>query len=643
MKKTNNLVLGALVMGASLMGYAQQKTDSLNIEQLDEVVITDSKFNLKRENSGKVITRITQEQLQNLKGRSIAEVVNMVSGIEINGTRSNAGQNLSYFVRGGRNRQVLVLIDGVAVTDASQIANDYDLRLLNSDQVESIEILKGASSTLYGSGAATAVINITLKKSSKKAVALNINSVLGTSNTQDDERGIKDSRNSVSLNGTLNKFSYLASFGNQYTSGFSAIANGTENDVFNSINGNIKLGYQFSEKINVNLYGSFDEFKSDFDDSFAYVDADNVSLSEQSRFGISSEFKYNNGSITLNAARNNMDREIKSDFPSIFNSEGMMLDVYNKYTFNSKFYTVLGVNVLDNEMESFAIPFGSTDFAQSISPETANFTNIDPYANVVYVSDFGLNVNAGARLNNHSEYGSHVVYNINPSYTKTYDFGYVKGMLGYSTAYITPSLYQLFEPNYGNADLQPEENATLEVGVEVNFKEKASLSLVYFNRAESNFIDFVDTGSFVFQYQNVEDDFVANGFEFEGNVNILKSLNLMANVTYTKVDESLDLRIPEIKVNGQLQYTLKDATHFSLNYQFNDDRNDSFYNPSTFQSESVILNSYSLLDFYVSQKLLKDKVTLYANITNIFNEDYQELYGYNTKGRNFYLGLSLNL
>ncbi|OIQ28314.1 MAG: TonB-dependent receptor [Bacteroidetes bacterium MedPE-SWsnd-G2] len=643
MKKTNNVVLGALVMGASLMGYAQKKSDSLKIEQLDEVVITDSKFKLKRENSGKVVTRITQEQLQNLKGRSIAEVVNMVSGIEINGTKSNAGQNLSYFVRGGRNRQVLVLIDGVAVTDASQIANDYDLRLLNSDQVDSIEILKGASSTLYGTGAATAVINITLKKSSKKAVALNINSVLGTSNTQDDERGIKDSRNSVSLNGTIDKFSYLASFGNQYTSGFSAVANGTENDVFNSINGNVKLGYQFSEKFNVNLYGSFDEFKSDFDDGFAYLDADNVSLSEQFRVGISSEFKYKNGSITLNAARNTMDREIQSDFPSIFNSEGMMMDLFNKYTINSKFYTVLGVNVLDNEMESYSIPFGGTGFNQDVNPETANFTNIDPYANVVYVSEFGLNVNAGARLNNHSEYGSHVVFNVNPSFTKSYDFGYVKGLLGYSTAYIAPSLYQLFEPNYGNPDLKPEENATIEAGVEVNFTKKATLSLVYFNRAESNFIDFVDTGNFVFQYNNIDEDFTASGIEFEGKVNIVKSLNLLVNATYTKVDESLDLRIPEIKVNGQLQYTLKEATYFSLNYQFNDERNDSFYNPVLFQSESVTLDSYSLLDFYVSQKLLKDKVTLYANITNIFNEDYQELYGYNTKGRNFYLGLSLNL
>jgi vitamin B12 transporter len=41
------------------------------------------------------------------------------------------------------------------------------LRLLPVEQIESIEIMKGASSTLYGSGAATGVINITLKKAGK--------------------------------------------------------------------------------------------------------------------------------------------------------------------------------------------------------------------------------------------------------------------------------------------------------------------------------------------------------------------------------------------------------------------------------------------------------------------------------------------
>ena len=628
----------------SVFGFSQTDPNVIQPISLDEVVITDSKFKMKRENSGKVITKITQKELQQLQGRSIAEIINMTSGIEINGTKSNAGQNLSYFIRGGRNRQVLVLIDGIAVTDPSQIANDYDLRLLHADQVESIEILKGASSTLYGSGAATAVINITLKQASKDKVSATLRSVFGTNmSSNDDNYAIEDFRNSVTVHGTVNNLSYLASFGNQFTDGLSAIANGTESDAFNAINGNLKLGYSFSDAFKLNVYGSFDKFKADFDDGFSGVDANNRAITDQYRFGMSPEYNYKNGSITLNAAYNNVEREIISGFPSLFNAESYIADLYNRYNFKDTFYTVIGVNAQQNEMESFAIPFGSSTFEQSINPEDASFTIIDPYVNVVYASDFGLNVNAGARLNNHSEYGSHLVYSINPSFKTNVGFGYIKGLASYSTAYITPSLYQLFEPTYGNAELEPEENATIEVGAEVNFTNKATLSLVYFNRNETNFIDFVDLGGFVFQYNNVDESFTASGFEFTADYNITEVLRLNANATYTKVEDDLNLRIPEIKINASLDYAFTEASLVSLRYQFNDDRRDSVYNSTTFMNDDITLESYSVLDLYVSHKIMADKVTLFANITNIFNEAYQELFGYTTRGRNVNIGFNIKL
>ena len=632
------------ILGVLSAGFAQSQTDSTKVEKLNEVVVTDSKFQLKRENSGKVITKITSKDLEKLQGQSIAEIIGRTVGVEINGVRSNAGQNLSYFVRGGRNRQVLILIDGIQVTDPSQIANDYDLRLLNADQVESIEILKGASSTLYGSGAATAVINIKLKEASEKAFNLNLRSTLGTNQSSDENNyAIQDFRNSVSVNGSVEKFNYLASFGHQFTDGLSAIENGTEPDAFNSYNGNVKLGYKFSNAFKLNTYASFDKFKADFDDSFGMMDADNVSFSKQYRIGVSPEFKYNNGSVIVNAAYNDVEREIESSFPSLFNAQSIIVDAFNRYNFSDKFYTVIGVNFQDNQMESFSIPFGESDFSQSIDPETAQFTITDPYANVVYVSGFGLNINAGLRLNNHSEYGSHLVYNLNPSYKVDLDFGYVKGLASYSTAFITPSLFQLFEPSYGNADLEPEENQTIEVGTEISIKDKATFSLVYFNRNEDNFIDFIDTGGFVFQYQNIEESFTASGLELVAQAKLTNALDINLNLTYTSLDEDLSLRIPEIKVNLRLDYKVSNATLVSLSYQYNDEREDLVFNNTTFENDTVTLESYGLLDFYISHKFIKNKMTVFANVTNIFNEDYQELFGFTTRGRGINLGFNLNM
>lgn len=630
-------------------GFAQNQpiligSDSTKVEQLNEVVVTDSKFQLKRENSGKVITKITSEDLEKLQGQSIAEIIGRTAGVEVNGVRSNAGQNLSYFARGGRNRQVLVLIDGIQVTDASQIANDYDLRLLNADQVESIEILKGASSTLYGTGAATAVINITLKTASEEPFKLNLRSTIGTNQSSDENNyALEDFRNSVSMNGSQGKVSYLASFGQQFTDGLSAIENGTESDAFNSYNGTVKLGYNISKAFQLTTYGSFDKFKTEFDDSFNRVDANNQSISNQYRIGLSPEFRYNKGQLKVNAAYSDVERDIISDFPSKFNAQNVVVDAFNRYNFNDKFYTVLGVNFQNNQMESFSIPFGETDFSQAINPKNATFTITDPYANVVYISEFGLNVNVGARVNNHSEYGSHLVYSLNPSFVKETNFGTIKGMASYSTAFIAPSLYQLFEPAYGNTELKPEENQTIEVGAELSIKDYATCSVVYFNRNEDNFIDFIDTGNFVYQYRNVEKSFTASGIEFVGQAKILKDLNLNLNATYTKLNEDLSLRIPEIKVNARLDYQLLETTLLSLSYQYNDDREDSVYNSETFTNDLITLESFGLLDFYVSRRILSNKMTVFANVTNIFNEDYQELFGFTTRGRGVNLGFNLNL
>ncbi|GAL71347.1 TonB-dependent receptor [Jejuia pallidilutea] len=148
-----------------MVGFAQEKqADSTKVQQLDEVVISDSRFELKRENSGKTVIKISQQEIERNQGRTLADVINTKSGIEVNGSRSVAGQNISSFVRGGNNRQVLVLVDGVQINDPSLVNNEFDLRLIDLNTIASIEIVKGAASTLYGNAAATAVINITTKK-----------------------------------------------------------------------------------------------------------------------------------------------------------------------------------------------------------------------------------------------------------------------------------------------------------------------------------------------------------------------------------------------------------------------------------------------------------------------------------------------
>src|SRR5687767_7349626 len=94
---------------------------------LNEVVITATKFPVKQTETGKVITVITQEQLQKNLGKSLPEVLNQQVGIAINGANNTSGTNQSVFIRGASSSNALILLDGVPLYDASGESNVFDI------------------------------------------------------------------------------------------------------------------------------------------------------------------------------------------------------------------------------------------------------------------------------------------------------------------------------------------------------------------------------------------------------------------------------------------------------------------------------------------------------------------------------------
>jgi len=632
-----------------LYGLLNSQTEQSNVlESLDTVYI-DSKTPLSELNSGKVIAKITSEYIKQNPGKTVVQMINEKSGIEINGSRGYLGQNPGYFVRGGRNRQVVIMVDGVQMTDPSTISNDFDLRSISPTEIDRIEIIKGASSVLYGTGAGTAVISIKTKEPEKKRFNLTLNSSLGTNRAANDNGyDIGEILNSVNMNGSMDKFSYQMAFNHQYTDGLSAISElegqeKYEEDIYNGYSGSFGLGYDINDKINISRFFNFNTIKAGFDD-FSYLDANHSYINKQLRTGGAFHWDFNKGKLTINDSHIWIDREIMSFFPTQFDSKTSAVDAYLRYSMNTELTILIGVNGHISSFNSFLIPFGGSDFEPSIEDDLAQFEIIDPYLNVVYLSEFGLNVNAGLRMNNHSAYGEHMVYQLNPSYVFSLKEGYLKLLGSYSTAYITPSLYQLYEPNFGNSDLNPEEDTTLEGGIEFKHGKGLKISAVYFNRDENNLIDFVliDPDTFQYQYQNISEEFKANGLEIELNSEIVKDLTISANYTNTKTDERFALRIPEHKVNFHMKYKSSERFHIGLNFQWLSDREDSYFDPETYTQETITLDSFSTIDINTGYQV-NDQIYLYAQILNILDEEYEELYRFQSLGRNIRMGFQLKL
>jgi vitamin B12 transporter len=278
--------------------------------------------------------------------------------------------------------------------------------------------------------------------------------------------------------------------------------------------------------------------------------------------------------------------------------------------------------------------------SELIAKENAKFNWFDTYFTTVYNSAFGLNINAGARFNKHSIYNNYSVYNFNPSYSVS-NIG-LKLIASYSTAYITPSLYQLFSP-YGNLNLTPEKNNTIELGFEKEMlNKKIQFNCVTFYREEDNSIGFyTDPISWASNYINIDGRNNAKGIETMLTYSCSNKLKFTGNYTFTEVEEPLKRLIPKHKANVSIDYDYSEKATFNLSYQYVDSRKDIFFDGGTFETVPVQLESYQLVNAISNFKIIKNRLSLFASVNNIFNANFIENIGYSTRGRNFKLGINI--
>jgi vitamin B12 transporter len=265
-----------------------------------------------------------------------------------------------------------------------------------------------------------------------------------------------------------------------------------------------------------------------------------------------------------------------------------------------------------------------------------HFTIVDAYFSSVFNTKSGVNINMGGRYNSHSEYGNNVILNFNPSYNFKTKFS-LKVLASLSTAYVAPSLYQLYS-QYGATNLKPENNLTLESGFEVAFfNNKLTLNAVGFYREQNNSIGFDAT----YHYANIEGLYYAKGVETMLHYSLTSKINCNINYTFTQVDEALNRLIPKHKINASIDYSASKRLFINANYQYLDARNDAFYDGNTYEIVAIKLGSYQLINALIKYELIQNRLSIFGNVTNILNNDFIENIGYSTRGRNFKIGMNL--
>ncbi len=189
------LILVAALLCSTTSIFAQQEQET----QIEGVTIA-SKHYQDITKVGKNVKLITAEDLKNFQGQNVNEVLNQVGGFQITGNSNNPMHPKMMSVRGGKSANVVILLDGVPLRDVT--GNDYtvsDLRWLSLENIQSIEVLNGASSVLYGSNATVSVINITTKQLSKDQIEGLVSARAGSFSTFGQTANVK---------GKINEFTY---------------------------------------------------------------------------------------------------------------------------------------------------------------------------------------------------------------------------------------------------------------------------------------------------------------------------------------------------------------------------------------------------------------------------------------------------
>ena len=620
-----------LIIAIACLGWTVKAQDTLRTVNLDEVVITGTKSNIPIEKSGKSIYKITSDQIERSSGKSVADLLNEVPGIQMDGNFGPLGTNMSYFVRGASSKRTLVLIDGIPFNDPSGIDQTYDLRLLDINQVESIEILKGGLSTLYGSGAAAGVINVTLKKPLNDSFSGNAKVNYGSFGTISPSVGVKGSSGSIN---------YLINAGYKKSNGFSSALDemgggNYDDDSFEGYNLLGKFGIELSDNVELGLTTSLDDFDTDYDGG-AFADGDNTSEYQQIRIGITPKYKWQSGHLKADIFHTQLDRLF--DSPDFFDPTARFIDEYEART-------LVGDIVLDQRLNTNLTLIGGLNYQKQAYSQPAvaetDFNIVDPYVSLIY-DQSDATIQIGSRLNNHSEYGSNLVYNINPSYILTLgDETDLKLFTSYSTSFITPSLYQLYGP-FGNLNLDPEISSSFEVGSSL-YGSAISVNAAYFQRKDDELIDFRslfdNTGAFIGgEYFNTVNSIEVNGIEVDANIELSSKLNIRSNYTYVHSrDDVVLFRIPTHKYGFGVAYQINSSLDVSVKHLHTGERVQPFFNTTTFMTENVITKSFDLVDLSAAYQI--GDVVISGSINNVLDHDYVAILGFNTIGRNYNVGI----
>ncbi|WP_263603126.1 TonB-dependent receptor plug domain-containing protein [Chryseobacterium sp. PET-29] len=594
---------GSIFFLATLF-FAQAQEKSTDIEAIE---IQGKLFSTPYKSANQNISVITREEIINSPAKSIDEILQQVTGMDIRRRGANGVQSDIGF-RGSSFEQVLLLLNGIRMNDSQTGHNSMNLPVDLSD-VERIEVIKGPAARRFGQNAYAGVINIITKVNPGKRVKINVEG----GDYQTYELGFNAQVGTEKFSNSLQANS-SGSQGYMYNTDYE-IRNVFYQSKLNIKDGNIRLQAGFSEK----KFGANGFYASKAaTEQYEEVQASVISLAHQQTFGrlkLNSNVYWRRGQdmYLFNRQKpeiyrnmhigNNVGGEVNSGYDWSLGTTGIGVELRKEFLASNN----LGERNRFVSQVFFEHHFSLLDHKLNISPgiSWANYSN---EGNFFYP---GLDIGYSFNQNN-KVYGNIAKVHRIPTFT---------------------DLYYTSKTEQGNPDLLPENAVYAEIGYQ--FQTKNILAKVSgFLRDTNDAIDWtkMKPEDPVWYARNIGETTV-KGIEVEFNHQLKYWLKYTIGYTYLDniLNKPADFSARYLLDNLKHQIIAKLETRFLKNFT-----NEVVYR----YNERLNNGSYNLVDDKLS--FVKKDFSVYVLINNLTNISYTETFGVEMPQRWFHIGLSYN-
>ena len=609
MKTTNLSLVASFLIATNL--YSQTTLDEISITSA-----TKSEQKLKDVTAN--VDVITAQEIEDRKFKTVIEALNSLSGVSIS-SNGGVGQTGSIYLRGMDTHRVLILVDGVRFNDITSPKGSANIEHLMINDIERIEVIKGAQSSIWGADSSAGVINI-ITKNAKDGTHGNATVEYGRYNSKTAKANISHKNENFDA-----KLSAIR----VDTDGFSAISPNKssnakiyEKDGYENTSTNIKLGYNFNETNRVSTSYELIDSKLNIDDFFNKNP--NNKDSTKNKTHLANIMYENRNDIAITKIYTNY-TDIKRTSTNTFVPD------------YKGFIKEYGVNTSIDYLNSSNLTFGADYKKFEDKKIVEDFTNESRVKNYNNKGIFITNTNKffddrtilteALRYDRYSDFENKTTGKIG---IKQYIIKELNISANYGTGYNVPNLYQLHDVWAGNNILQPEKTKSYDVGFEYK-----GFSVTYFNTKIKNIIDYnYNTWS----YEQMHGISKIKGTEIAYKNSIIDDVFL--NLAYTNLSAKDEngkelLNRPINKFNfGVDYYGLKDF-HFNINGEYIGSRESVNY---IYSNNRTKTGNYTIWNTVVDYDINKTFST-YLKLDNIFDKDYQIVDGYATSQRAAYVGL----